>query len=176
MPNFSINETPINPYHEEGKVTFAIVNICILQSITECQITRDIFRKHLAPEEMKTCLPKHFPAEPIPEKSKADICEENYKTFDAQIYTLIDYIIRKEIQCIEDSKGFLCCQKNDLTQKIMKLISCDFNVRVPTKNSTEFAVGYLKRSHLVLFALNKCYVDFLEFDDVRLQKFGKKMF
>uniref|UniRef100_A0A034VYE3 Uncharacterized protein n=1 Tax=Bactrocera dorsalis TaxID=27457 RepID=A0A034VYE3_BACDO len=139
VTTFSNDEIPINPYHEEGKITFGIVNICILQPITECQMTRDLFRKHLTPEEMKTCAPKTSAAEIIPEKVKVDICEENYKHFDAQMHTLIDYIIRKEIQQIEDSKGFLCCQKNELTQKIMKLIACDFNIRVPTKNSTEFA-------------------------------------
>uniref|UniRef100_W8AZH6 Tetratricopeptide repeat protein 18 n=1 Tax=Ceratitis capitata TaxID=7213 RepID=W8AZH6_CERCA len=137
-PISSVAENVINAYHETGKVTFAIVNICILQPITESQLSRKSFKERI-PEELKTCIPEKLPTDTVFVKDKADICEENYKDFDKQITTLVEYIIRKEIQTIDDSKGFLCCQRKNLIQNIMKLISCDFNVRVPTKNTIEFA-------------------------------------
>ncbi|XP_067625298.1 uncharacterized protein [Eurosta solidaginis] len=143
----------INSYNKDGEVTFGIVSICTLQPITE-NITIQNTLGGKSMEIAKICVPEKYLKNSSRNKSNQNLCAESYKSFDADITKLTDYLIRKEVQNFDDAKGFLCCQKNNLTQKIMKLIACDFNVKVPTKDTIEFSnlMTYVYKS-----LENRCY-------------------
>lgn len=69
-------------------------------------------------------------------------CEQNYRAFDDLVHEILDYIIINNIKTMNDDKEFFCHQLSNTTNKIMKLVACDFNIKVPTKTNIEFTVRF----------------------------------
>ncbi|XP_067625297.1 uncharacterized protein [Eurosta solidaginis] len=106
---------------------FAIISICFLIPLTESFMLNS----------MDQTIAKHTRGKSTFHKL---LCQrlEAYYNFERQIKNLIFFIIKNDIKKIEDAKNILCCQKENLSNKLFKLISLDFNIRTPTKDSIEF--------------------------------------
>lgn len=83
------------------------------------------------------CAPKITKA---PQISLHNKCAQNYKSFDDIIIGIFDYINRNNIKAMSDDKEYFCHQTGNLTNKIIKLVACNFNIKIPTKTNTEFTV------------------------------------
>lgn len=119
--------------HKE-KTTFAIVKICLDKPITDPK--QDMLQ---IPKTEVNC--KKYPMQEHIKPTLAEVCEEIYREFDDTILGIIDYILRNNIKSIEDDKQFYCCQLGNVTNRILRLMACDFNVRHPTKTNLEFTVS-----------------------------------
>ncbi|XP_054083018.1 uncharacterized protein LOC128920218 [Zeugodacus cucurbitae] len=105
--------------------TFAIISICFSTPLTESSILTNLQDSVFPKLQSKT-------HENISSRMAA------HYTFEKEIKKLILYIVKNDIKKLEDAKQVLCCQKENLTNVMFKLISSDFNIQKPTKDSIEF--------------------------------------
>lgn len=128
----------------QEKTTFALIKICLKAPITEpaddlldvynvITMKRDIF---------KNCWLKP-PCKPLCSTSLEKKCAYSYKSFDDAVLELIKFIRAHNIYAINDDKHFHCEQVRDMSDRILALISFDFNVRQPTNTNMEFTVSTL---------------------------------
>ncbi|XP_053960556.1 uncharacterized protein LOC128864824 [Anastrepha ludens] len=107
--------------------TFAIISICLLTPLTG--------------SFMLNSMDIPITKRPIPITNFRRSLKhrvEAYHKFENQIKELIFYIIQNDIKKLDDARNIFCCYKENLNNKFFKLISCDFNIRKPTKDSIEF--------------------------------------
>uniref|UniRef100_A0A1A9ZEV3 Uncharacterized protein n=1 Tax=Glossina pallidipes TaxID=7398 RepID=A0A1A9ZEV3_GLOPL len=125
----------------QEKTTFALIKICLKAPITEpaddlldiynvIAMKRDIF---------KNCWLKR-PCKPLCSRSLEKKCAYSYKAFDDAVLELIKFITAHNICSINDDKHFHCEQVRDMADRILPLISFDFNVRQPTNTNMEFTL------------------------------------
>lgn len=125
----------------ENKIPFATLQICLHSPITNpCQeINANSYQQPKINKfcQQPTILPK------TNQFSLRSNCEYNYKSFDDLILEIMDYIVKNNIETIDDDKEFFCHQVGNMNNKIMKLLACDFNIKTPTKTNIEFTVSLL---------------------------------
>uniref|UniRef100_A0A1A9WW83 Uncharacterized protein n=1 Tax=Glossina brevipalpis TaxID=37001 RepID=A0A1A9WW83_9MUSC len=128
----------IDPKLQEN-TPFALIRICLKVPITEpaedlldvynvIEMKRDIFNNcWLKMSSKPTC------AITLDRK-----CQYSYKSFDDSILNLVDFITTNNISSVNEDKYFVCKQITNMANCILPLISCDFNIRQPTKTNMEF--------------------------------------
>ncbi|XP_073826825.1 uncharacterized protein [Musca autumnalis] len=121
------------------KVPFAIVKMCLQKPITEPKENMiHVPKSEIKSSKFVRCPRKTKNSQQIVEQNIKDICEETYRSFDETILDMADYILRNNIKTIGDDKRFYCSQLGNLSNKMLRLIACDFNRRVPTQTNIEF--------------------------------------
>ena len=121
------------------KPVFAILNVCLLTPLSERLQHLSIYNDKLESKNiLKICVSKKT----NPPVNYDTICNETYCEFDKQIDVLINYIIEKEITSSDQEKGFLCCNLKNMSNKLTRLIACDFNKRIPSNTNWEFMVSF----------------------------------
>lgn len=131
------------------KVPFIIVSLCLNNSITNPPQDLSEISKHKSKQNKysncrDTILTK------IPLKNPPSTSAEFYINFDDLVFEILDYMIRNKIKEINDDKEFFCSELSNLTNKIMRLISNDFNIRIPTKTNIEFTVNIISNNKILL--------------------------
>lgn len=80
----------------------------------------------------------------MPVETKSDISDlqrEAYTRFDEFIRNTVQYIVDKDVHNVMEKRDNFCCALQNLTNILMKIIACDFNIRVRTYDNLEFTVG-----------------------------------
>lgn len=130
------------PSIKEEKIPFAIVRLCLNNAITDpLQDLSEV--SHLNSKHNKYGHCREDVVTKAPIKNIFSMSEECYISFDNLILEILDYMIRNKIAALNDDKEFFCNELSNLINKIMKLISSDFNIRIPTKTNIEFTVNII---------------------------------
>ncbi|KAI8042298.1 hypothetical protein M5D96_003600 [Drosophila gunungcola] len=115
---------------------FCTFKICFFQPICERNEPLDKFNESLLKRsKLRRCFDMEFLKE---DANDVDVCMELYRTFDDLISDTIGFIIKRGVKDIKEKKDFFCCQLGNLSNLVLKICGCDFNVRMPTKTNIEF--------------------------------------
>ncbi|XP_065364699.1 uncharacterized protein LOC135957823 [Calliphora vicina] len=144
---------------KENKIPFAIIQICLNTPITNPTQDMNESSNHKKQRRKYGQCTASILTKPnqsnLPTK-----CEQNYRAFDDLVREILDYIIINNIKTMNDDKEFFCHQLSNTTNKIMKLLACDFNIKVPTKTNIEFTnlvtTVYRELISRIYGYLNKC--------------------
>lgn len=150
--SFAVKMTPPPNYHRasstiqtmslvpssltNAKPVFAIITICIKTPITEP--SGDFFASKMTDTIYRTCFQTKVPKEAL--GANDDSYEKSYRDFDNTVYALVDCIISNNIHNTKD-RNYPCEQTLNVTNRVLSLLACDFNIRYPTTTSIEFAVN-----------------------------------
>lgn len=146
---------------EKEKIPFATLKICLSKPITDpLQDMIHMSKSEMKYEKFNKCNRIKRLPEPM---NYGNICEENYHCFDESIRTIVDYMMRNNIKCIADDRQFYCSQLGNMTNKIIRLVACDFNDRVSTETNIEFTVSNriqcnINIRYLIQFRILESYV------------------
>ncbi|XP_017042324.2 LOW QUALITY PROTEIN: uncharacterized protein LOC108088828 [Drosophila ficusphila] len=115
---------------------FCTFKICFFQPICERNEPLDKFNESLLKRsKLRKCFDMEFLKE---DEDDVDVLLELYRSFDDLISDTIAFIINKGVKEIKEKKEFFCCQLGNLCNLVLKICSCDFNVRMPTTTNIEF--------------------------------------
>ncbi|XP_061389915.1 uncharacterized protein LOC133325102 [Musca vetustissima] len=121
------------------KVPFAIMKIYLQKPITQpIENMTHIPKSEIKCSEFIRC-PKKIGIHEITKETIKTIREEAYRNFDDTILEMADYVLRHNIRTMQDDRQFYNSQLSNLSNKILRLVACDFNRRVPTHNNIEFS-------------------------------------
>ncbi|XP_030565592.1 uncharacterized protein LOC115765975 isoform X2 [Drosophila novamexicana] len=117
--------------------TFAIIKICLLVPLGQVYEELKVFREtFISQNRLLYCKGELHHAEPLP---LSKIQRDAYTRLDIFMRETIRYIVDRNVHSIEDKRSHFCCALQNLTNILLKVIGCDFNMRVPTSTSIEFA-------------------------------------
>ncbi|XP_070855159.1 uncharacterized protein [Drosophila suzukii] len=115
---------------------FCTFKICFFQPICERNEPLDKYNESLLKRaKLRRCFDMEFLKE---DEDDVDVCMELYRAFDDLISDTIGFIVKHGVQDIENNKDFFCCHLGNLSNLVLKICGCDFNVRMPTKSNIEF--------------------------------------
>ncbi|KAH8242042.1 hypothetical protein KR038_010129 [Drosophila bunnanda] len=118
---------------------FCTFKICFFQPICERNEPLDKYNENLLKRsKLRRCFDIQFLNE---DESDRDLLSELYREFDKLISDTIQIIVKKDVHSIEEKNEFFCCLLGNLSNLLMKICGCDFNIRMPTKTNIEFRVG-----------------------------------
>lgn len=118
--------------------TFAIIKICMLAPLGNIYNELKIFRESFIMQNRLL----HCNLMPVETKSDiSDLQREAYTRFDEFIRNTVQYIVDKDVHNVMEKRDNFCCALQNLTNILMKIIACDFNIRVRTYDNLEFTVG-----------------------------------
>ncbi|KAM7350289.1 uncharacterized protein ACRADG_008901 [Cochliomyia hominivorax] len=149
----------------DQKIPFVVVQICLSNPITNPpqNMLENLKQKRTHHKYDHCSIALTTKTAP---KSLQSICEEKYKDFDDLIREIMDYMIRSHVKIFKDNNDYFCCQLSNMTNKIIKLVACDFNVRIPTKTNIEFTnlltTVYRELTSRIFVYINKCNIKGLE--------------
>jgi len=137
---------------------FCTFKICFFQPICERNEPLDKYNESLLKRaKLRRCFDMEFLKE---DEDDVDVCMELYRAFDDLISDTIGFIVKRDVQDIENNKDFFCCHLGNLSNLVLKICGCDFNVRMPTKSNIEFRVGVFIKNMLIAliiyFLIRKC--------------------
>ncbi|KAH8412760.1 hypothetical protein KR009_005401 [Drosophila setifemur] len=117
---------------------FCTLKICFFQPICEVNEPLDKFNESVLKRgKLRRCFDLEFLNE-NEEEDNRNILLELYCAFDDLIADLIGQIMKRDFQSIEEHQDFFCCQLGNLSNLLLKICGCDFNIRMPTKTNIEF--------------------------------------
>ncbi|XP_017065339.2 LOW QUALITY PROTEIN: uncharacterized protein LOC108104018 [Drosophila eugracilis] len=115
---------------------FCTFKVCFFQPICERNKPLDEYNENVLKRgRLRRCFNMDFLKE---EEEDEDVLLELYRAFDDLITDTIGFIIKRDVQDISDRKDFFCCQLGNLSNLVLKICGCDFNIRMPTKTNLEF--------------------------------------
>ncbi|KMY89783.1 uncharacterized protein LOC6731997 isoform X4 [Drosophila simulans] len=115
---------------------FCTFKICFFQPICERNEPLDQYNESLLKRaKLRRCFDMDFLKE---DETDGDVLLELYRAFDDLITDTIEFIIKRDVQDINDRKEFFCCQLSNICNLVLKICGCDFNIRMPTKTNIEF--------------------------------------
>lgn len=123
------------------KPTFAIVKICLKKALTEPleDLNHNLNYTEIKRELYKSCAVKRTTSDS--EENLEKMCEENYRCFDDSINQLIESIDKQNAADFEKDGSEFCTAVANMSNRLLPLIACDFNRRIPTKTNIEFSVN-----------------------------------
>ncbi|KAH8356242.1 hypothetical protein KR200_009272 [Drosophila serrata] len=115
---------------------FCTFKICFFQPICERNEPLDKFNESLLKRsKLRRCFDIQLLND---DEYGRDLLSELYREFDKLISDTIQVIVKKNVHSIEEKSDFFCCLLSNLTNLLMKICGCDFNIRMPTKTNIEF--------------------------------------
>ncbi|XP_034668069.1 uncharacterized protein LOC117901435 [Drosophila subobscura] len=115
---------------------FATVKICFFQSIAQRNENLDKYNENLLKRaKLLRCFDNTFLNEP---EDDANLILELYRAFDDLIADMIAFIVKRNLKNIAQGQDYFCCQLANLSNLMLKICGCDFNIRMPTKTNIEF--------------------------------------
>lgn len=139
---------------------FCTLKICFFQPICQRNEPLDKYNESLLKRgKLRRCFDIEFLNENEEEENR-NVLLELYRAFDELISDMISFIIKREVESIDQKRDFFCCQLGNLSNLLLKICGCDFNVRMPTKTNIEFRVSF-RLSLLLYFTIRTtCLFDF----------------
>ncbi|KPU73361.1 uncharacterized protein Dana_GF15338, isoform B [Drosophila ananassae] len=117
---------------------FCTLKICFFQPICERNEPLDKYNESLFKRsKLRRCFDIEFLNENEEEENR-NVLLELYRAFDELISDMISFIIKREVESIDQKRDFFCCQLGNLSNLLLKICGCDFNVRMPTTTNIEF--------------------------------------
>ncbi|KAH8249225.1 hypothetical protein KR032_007428 [Drosophila birchii] len=115
---------------------FCTLKICFFQPICQRNESLDKYNESLL---KKSKLRRCFDIQLLNEDGNdGDLLAELYREFDKLIFDTIQIIVKRDVTSIEENSDFFCCLLSNLSNLLMKICGCDFNIRMPTKTNIEF--------------------------------------
>ncbi|XP_064551429.1 uncharacterized protein LOC135437433 isoform X2 [Drosophila montana] len=144
--------------------TFAIIKICLLAPLDQVYEELKVFRESfISQNRLLYCKSALQSPAPLP---LSKIQRDAYTRLDVFMRDTIRYIVDKNVHSIEDKRNHFCCALQNLTNILLKVVGCDFNMRVRTSTSIEFAnlcaVAYNELEQRVHNLLEKIEVEGLD--------------
>ncbi|KAH8305302.1 hypothetical protein KR018_007885 [Drosophila ironensis] len=132
-----IDTSPQDTGVEMGPM-FATLKICFFQPICERNEPLDKYNESLLKRaKLRRCFDIEFLNENEEEDSQ-HILLELYRAFDDLITDMIGFIVKRDVESIDQKRDFFCCQLGNLSNLLLKICGCDYNIRMPTKTNIEF--------------------------------------
>ncbi|EDW12988.1 uncharacterized protein LOC6577591 [Drosophila mojavensis] len=126
--------------------TFAIINLCQLAPLGQVYEELKTFRaSFISQNRLLFCKNKLIE---VPSLPLSEIQRLAYADFDSFMRETIRYILDKRIFNVQQKRNHFCCELQNLTNILLKVIGSDFNTRMRTSSSVEF-------SNLCAFAHNE---------------------
>lgn len=120
---------------------FCTFKICFFQPICERNEPLDKYNECLLKRsKLRRCFDIQLLKE---DEDECDVLSELYREFDKLISDTIEVIVKKDVRNIEDKQDFFCCLLGNLSNLLLKICGCDFNIRMPTATNIEFRVGVI---------------------------------
>ncbi|KAH8240757.1 hypothetical protein KR026_004840 [Drosophila bipectinata] len=117
---------------------FCTLKICFFQPLCQRNEPLDKFNESLLKRaKLRRCFDIEFLNENEEEENR-NVLLELYRAFDELISDMISFIIKREVESIDQKRDFFCCQLGNLSNLLLKICGCDFNVRMPTSTNIEF--------------------------------------
>lgn len=117
--------------------TFAIIKICLLAPLGNIYNELKVFRESFISQN------RLLHCNLLPVETKADIGDQQrdaYARFDGFVRDCVHYIVDKDVHNVMEKRDSFCCALQNLTNILMKIIACDYNIRERTNNNLDFTV------------------------------------
>uniref|UniRef100_A0A1I8PHY7 Tetratricopeptide repeat protein 18 n=1 Tax=Stomoxys calcitrans TaxID=35570 RepID=A0A1I8PHY7_STOCA len=121
------------------KFPFAIIQICLDKPITDpIQDIIEVAKPSLYHRQLFKCPRKQRQKKYALETPMEIIREDSYREFEDTILGMVLYILQNNIQSAHEDKQFYCSQLGNISNRILRLVACDFNRRQQTNTNLEF--------------------------------------
>lgn len=125
--------------------TFAIINLCQLAPLGQVYEELKTFRaSFISQNRLLFCKNKLIE---VPSLPLSEIQRLAYADFDSFMRETIRYILDKRIFNVQQKRNHFCCELQNLTNILLKVIGSDFNTRMRTSSSVEFSVSLIHNAY-----------------------------
>ncbi|KAH8412102.1 hypothetical protein KR222_010865 [Zaprionus bogoriensis] len=121
---------------EHVEPTFAIIRLCLLAPLGDVYTELKVFRESFISQNR--LLHCNYAAKEQPKMLIRDLQRDAYARFDVFVRDTVRYIVEKNVHSVQEKRGNFCCALQNLTNILLKVISCDFNMRLRTTTNIEF--------------------------------------
>lgn len=125
--------------------TFAIINLCQLAPLGQVYEELQTFHtSFISQNRLLFCKNKLIE---VPSLPLSDIQRLAYANFDSFIRETVRYILDKRVFNVQQKRNHFCCEVQNLTNILLKVVGSDFNTRMRTSSNVEFSVSLIHNTN-----------------------------